>query len=114
HELVEWVSRLPENMKLHRRTGKYLLKKAFQDYLPDVVLSHRKQGFGIPVGSWFRGPLSEWSRHILLNDKGSLHAWFDPAQIGNLLNEHQSGRFDHGKRIWSLLMLALWLEGKVA
>jgi len=112
HELVEWVSRLPINMKLNHRSGKYLLKKAFQDYLPASVLDHRKQGFGIPVGSWFRGPLSEWSRQILLGQKNPLHVWFNSDQVEHLLEEHQSGRFDHGKRIWSLMMLALWTEGK--
>jgi asparagine synthase (glutamine-hydrolysing) len=112
HELVEWASRLPTNMKVRYRSGKYLLKMAFRDYLPKNVLNHRKQGFGIPVGSWFRGPLSGWSRQILLEERSPLHTWFNSIQIENLLKEHQSGRFDHGKRIWSLIMLTLWLEGK--
>ena len=112
HELVEWTARLPDEMKLSHRKGKYLLRKAFREYLPDNVLSHRKQGFGIPVGSWFLGPLADWSRQILLAGQGSFQNWFNTDQIENLLNEHQSGRSDHGKRIWSLLMLALWMEGR--
>jgi len=99
-------------MKLRHHKGKNLLRKAFQDYLPDNVHRHRKQGFGIPVGSWFLGPLSDWSRQILLSGQGSFQDWFNTDQIKNLLDEHQSGRLDHGKRIWSLLMLALWSEGK--
>ena len=110
HELVEWVARLPEKWKLQGRRGKRLLKRAFAGYLPEEVLRHRKQGFGIPLGEWFRGPLADWTRKSLLHGDQALGGWFNTSQVERILNEHQSGKVDHGKRIWALLMLSLWLE----
>lgn len=111
HQLVEWVVRLPESWKLNGSQGKRLLKRAFTGYLPDKVLHHRKQGFGIPLGAWFRGPLEDWAKQALLDGNNVLDTWFDTGQIKSLLAEHSSGQIDHGKRIWALLMLSLWLEG---
>ena len=53
YEIVEWAARLPDSLKVRGRSGKYLLKKAFADDLPENVRSHRKQGFGIPLAAWF-------------------------------------------------------------
>lgn len=110
HELAGWAARLPERMKVRGRTGKYLLRKAFADYLPPQVTARGKQGFGIPVGAWFRGPLQEWSRQVLLGAESPLRQWFQRGAVEKLLDEHQAGRMDHGKRIWALAVLALWAD----
>ena len=109
HKLVEWSARVPDRFKVRGRSGKYLLKKAFANYLPENVRKHRKQGFGIPVGAWFRGPLHDWSRELLLGN--GLDQWFEQNTINALLAEHRAGRVDHGKRIYALTMLALWANG---
>ena len=108
HHVAEFAARLPEKMKMHGRTGKYLLRQAFADLLPENVLGHKKQGFGIPAGAWFRDPLADWTRELLLGADAPLAVWFNPQAVEDLLAEHQSGRVDHGKRIWALVMLSLW------
>ena len=108
HHVAEFAARLPKNLKMHGRTGKYLLRQAFADLLPENVLGHKKQGFGIPVGAWFRDPLAAWARDLLLGVDSPLAAWFNPDAVTDLLAEHESGRVDHGKRIWALVMLSLW------
>jgi asparagine synthase (glutamine-hydrolysing) len=108
HELVEWAARLPDSMKLRGRTGKYLLKKAFADYLPLSILQHPKQGFGIPLAAWFRGPLADWSREMLLGGQSPLDKWFQKPALRTLVDEHTQGRRDHGKRLYALSMLSVW------
>ena len=108
HKLVEWSARVPDQLKVRGRSGKYLLKKAFAGYLPENVLKHRKQGFGIPVGAWFRGPLHDWAKELLESNGSPLDSWFDRKVVSTLLEEHRTGRVDHGKRIYALTMLALW------
>jgi asparagine synthase (glutamine-hydrolysing) len=110
HELVNWAARLPESLKLRGKTHKYLLKKAFADDLPDSILHRSKQGFGIPVGAWLRGPLAGWARETLLDTDSSTHTYFRTDTVERLVNEHASARADHGKRIWTLLMFELWLR----
>ncbi len=110
YELVEWTARLPDTLKVKGRNSKYLLKKAFASYLPANVRTHRKQGFGIPLGTWFRGPLAEWSRQLLLGGESPLHNWFNPSAMQRLIDEHIGGRTDHGKRLYALTMLAVWSQ----
>ena len=109
HKIVEWSARVPDQFKVRGRSGKYLLKKAFKNYLPENVRKRNvKQGFGIPVGAWFRGPLHEWAKDLLVVNNSPLNQWFDKGTINTLLEEHRAGRMDHGKRIYALSMLALW------
>ncbi len=111
HEFVSWSARLPDSLRLRGRTGKYLLKKAFADWLPESVLSHRKQGFGIPLAAWFRGPLRAWSRELLLAGDSPLLNWFHQSALTKYLDEHAAGRVDHGKRLYALTMLSIWARG---
>ncbi len=109
HEIVEWSARVPDHLKVKGRSGKYLLKKAFAKVLPDSIKGRSKQGFGIPVSAWFRGPLREWSREMLLADGSPLHKWFDCAALNNIIEEHRTARVDHGKRLYALCMLGVWI-----
>ena len=110
HKVMEWSAKVPDRLKVRGRSGKYLLKKAFASRLPENVIRHRKQGFGIPVSAWFRGPLYSWSTELLLSKQSALCEWLQQDTIKALLQEHQTGRVDHGKRIYALSMLALWAE----
>jgi asparagine synthase (glutamine-hydrolysing) len=110
HQLAEWAARLPGHMKVRGRTGKYLLRKAFADRLPPSVAQRGKQGFGIPLGAWFRGPLANWAQEILFSDRTPLSTWFDPSTLQSILEDHKAGRENHGKRIYALVMLSLWAQ----
>jgi asparagine synthase (glutamine-hydrolysing) len=108
HQIVEWSARVPDHLKVRNRSGKYLLKKAFARELPDSIKGRGKQGFGIPLSSWFRGPLHDWSKQILLAEGSPLHQWFDRTALNNIVEEHHTARVDHGKRLYALSMLAMW------
>ena len=108
HVLVEWAAKLPVHYKLKGRQGKVLLRKAFANLLPPEVLTHSKQGFGIPVSAWIRGPLEAWTRETLLAPDSLLAKWFQHDAMVKLIAVHQAGKQDHGKRLWALACLALW------
>ncbi|MCE9613656.1 MAG: asparagine synthase (glutamine-hydrolyzing) [Lentisphaerae bacterium] len=110
HMLVEWVARLPEHCKLRGSTHKYLLRAAFAEHLPPAVSNRGKRGFGIPLGAWFRGPLAAWSREVLCDPQARIGQLFDLVPVSTLVQEHTAGRTDHGKRLWTLLMLEFWLR----
>ena len=110
HELVEWVARLPEHFKLRGGTHKYLLKRAFAAQLPATILARGKQGFGIPLGAWFRGPLAAWAKETLTDPQAHVQQLFRTESLADLLKDHSAGLTDHGKRIWTLLMLECWLR----
>ena len=72
--------------------------------------SHPKQGFGIPLAAWFRGPLLGWSRDLVLGAGSPLSEWFNLGVIETLFDEHTRGRADHGKRLYALTMLGIWAQ----
>ena len=108
-EWVEWTARLPKRFKVRGIRTKWLLYAAFADKLPPAILNRGKHGFGVPLGLWLRRELSEWTCARLIGNR-ALDAWFRPAAIQQLLDEHQRGRINHGKRLWALLIFAVWLE----
>ena len=108
-EWVEWTARLPERYKIRGRQTKWLLKAAFADKLPPAIAARGKQGFGVPLGSWLRHELRDWARERII-DNAALSEWFRPAALQQLYAEHDSGKVNHGKRLWAILMFAQWLE----
>lgn len=107
HEFVQFAARIPAKYKWRRGEGKWILKEAFADELPDSILNREKQGFGVPLNEWFRGELRDFARKKL-EILGEREA-FDANGLKTQFNEHQSGE-DHGYRIWDLVMLEEWYE----
>ncbi|WP_296680960.1 XrtA/PEP-CTERM system amidotransferase [Novosphingobium sp.] len=105
HRLIEFAASLPENMRVRRNEGKWLLKKTMKRYLPDEILYRPKQGFVTPISDWFRGPLAETARTIGSSSALARTGWFNGQRISLLADDHISGRSDHGRLLWQLLML---------
>ena len=105
HRLIEFAARLPENERIRGTTGKWLMKRTMERYLPQDILYRPKQGFVTPLAQWFRGPLADEARRVstssLLVDSG----WFSRGALSRLAEDHIAGRGDHGRTLWQLLML---------
>ena len=110
HELLEFVARLPTRLKLQGRQGKVLLREACADLLPPSIQNRPKRGFGAPIESWLRDPLRGIVHDLLLGKDARLLAYFSAQPIAAMVEAHQAGREDHGRRIWALLMLEAWLR----
>ena len=108
HTLVEFVARLPLDLKLRGRTGKYILKRAMRDRLPREILDRPKKGFGMPVAKWVKGELRDLVHETFAPARLRRRGLFDPAYVQRLLDEHERGAADHRKLIWTLLMFELW------
>lgn len=108
HELIEYVSRLPSNLKLRDGRSKYLLRKLMTGILPDEVLQRRKMGFGAPVGHWLRGPLRQLVEDTVMNapDRG----YVDHAVARRVVERHLALEESNGLHVWCLLMLELWFR----
>ena len=112
HQLVDWISGLPPEMKLRGREGKFLFKKALEPILPEEILYRPKMGFAIPLDSWFRGPLRDEVRSSLLGPVMSDSGLFDGRALKRIVDQHQSGVRDHSAPIWTLLMFERFLANE--
>ena len=110
HRLVEWASSLPPALKLKRGTGKYVFKKMLEPDLPHDVLYRAKMGFGVPVATWFRGPLAGRLREALLHGAVAESGYFETKALEGLVREHAARVRDHSAALWSLLMLDAFLR----
>lgn len=105
HKYIEWISSLPSHLKLKGQTGKYILKKALEPYLPNDVLYRKKMGFSVPLSNWFRGPLKETVQQRLLGEEFLDSGLFNADYLRQLVAQHQSGVRDNSASIWTLMML---------
>lgn len=108
HELVEYLAAFPSQLKIQRRTTKYLLRKLARDYLPSEIVSRQKQGFMFPIAYWFRNELALMLEGYLLNSFFVREGIFRKSSVSRLIEEHRSGRVDHHVRLWMLLNLEIW------
>ncbi len=108
HEFMELAASIPSELKARGGHRKLIFRSALRGWVPDEILDGPKQGFEIPVSRWLREDLRDYSREALLDAGSYTREAMDPGAVGRLLDDHVGGRADHGRRIWTLLMLELW------
>jgi asparagine synthase (glutamine-hydrolysing) len=111
HEVADFALGLPLEFKIHRGVRKRVLAEAFHGILPETIGGRAKMGFGVPLAHWFRGDWRTWSQDIILS--GLLDLIFTRTALEKMLREHQEERADHGAAIYSLLVLALYMDRNV-
>ncbi len=107
HVLAELVAPMPLNLKLRGSTTKYILKEAARGLLPDPIIHRKKHGFGVPLGAWLRKDMAP-VRDILLSESARQRGLLNVAAVERLIQEHESGRRDHNRPLWTLLTLETW------
>lgn len=108
HRLMEFVASLPEHFKLRGLTKKYILKKIAAKLIPRENIHRTKQGFGVPIGQWFRTELKGLLCDNLLSSTFLKRGYFNPEAVKKIVNLHLSRQKDYSFQLWALLMLELW------
>ncbi|MGH9310923.1 MAG: asparagine synthase (glutamine-hydrolyzing) [Vicinamibacterales bacterium] len=108
NEVIEFASTLPASLKIADGRRKYILKEAARTLLPAEILDRRKQGFGVPLGVWFRGGLTDVFSDVLRSPRTRQRGYFETAFVDRLLDEHLAAKRDHTLRLWQLLVFELW------
>jgi asparagine synthase (glutamine-hydrolysing) len=110
HRIVEFAVNLPSSMKISFGRTKLLFREAMSKHLPEEILLKPKQGFSIPMKNWLRGPLLPVMREVLSSDSLRNRGLFEEIQVSNWVNEHLSGKENHSHRLWSIMVLELWMR----
>jgi asparagine synthase (glutamine-hydrolysing) len=106
--LVSFVLQLPENQQYKLLRGKRLLRRVMNGRIPAQILNRKKQGFALPIGTWLRGPLRPLLEEALSPSRITAAGIVQPAAITTLIQEHLSGKNDHRKKLWTLMILHWW------
>jgi asparagine synthase (glutamine-hydrolysing) len=110
HRLAELAMRVPNHWKTRDGKGKLILLKALGDRLDARLLNRPKQGFGVPLPIWFRGPLREMLRDQLTSSRFLNRGIVSARHLRLMLDEHERGRRDNAPFLWLLLVFERWLE----
>jgi len=108
HELIEYVQKIPAQLKLKGFATKYIFKKALEGIVPNEILYREKQGFGVPINEWINLQLKDRIHETLLEKRTLERGYFETKYIKILLDEHHKNRRDHSYSLWILWMLELW------
>ena len=108
HRVVAFAGSLPLEMKLRGATSKWALRQVLYRYVPAELIERPKMGFEVPVGVWLRGPLREWAEDLLAPHHVRESGLLDALLVGQMWQEHLSGRFNWGLQLWNVLMLLSW------
>lgn len=108
HRVVELAWRLPRSMKIRGRSQKWVLRQVLERHVPRALFDRPKTGFGVPVEQWIRGPLRDWAADLLEPRGLQTDGVFDAKVVHGAWEDHQSGRGNHGQRLWTVLMFQSW------
>jgi len=105
-QLVHWVLGLPSEYLLRGWTRKRMLRDAYADVLPEIVLRRVKMGFLLPIRQWFRkGRLRDELDAMLCTQ-----TVIDRKVGRNILREHTLGRADNSVLLWAVYVYLRWLS----
>jgi asparagine synthase (glutamine-hydrolysing) len=95
-------------MKVKSGTGKHFLKVLAERKFGKAFAYRKKQGFGIPISQWLKGPLRNMLRDVLTNQDAMhpLDSKIVKAALQNFLSDHRTAK--NASRMWTLLMYGLW------
>jgi len=109
HRIIEYLARVPENLKYKNKQGKYLLRQILYKYLPKEMVDKPKSGFQIPLEEWLKGNL----RYLVekyLDEKRLDDEIFDIKETMELKTKLLLGQYVNINQIWLVIMFEMWKE----
>ena len=110
YRLIEYTASIPSHLKIKTLQAKYLLKRAFADFLPAPILTRKKMGFNVPTGTWFREGQRELITRLLLSERMRSRGYFNNQFIADMLHDHCAGRTNYQAQLFTLASLELWFR----
>ncbi len=112
HDLVNLVFSMPDHFKIDKTGRKRILRDAFRDMLPPELYHRPKQGFEVPLLSWFRRELKDTIlKKWLDEDYIREQRIFEPKVINNLKKKlFSSNPGEIHAQVWSIAVFQHWYE----
>lgn len=112
HHVVEFAFSLPSHYKINGEGRKKIVKDSFRKLLPEEIYNRGKQGFEIPMLSWFRHELNTFIFEELLNEKFiEEQGLFDYNFISKMKKQLHSSKSENiVEQLWVLVVFQYWYK----
>lgn len=110
HRVVEFAWSLPLSLKIRDGKSKWLLRQVLYRHVPEDLVERPKMGFGVPIGTWLRGPLRAWAEALLEPTRLREQGFLNVDVIQRKWREHLSGRRNWEYQLWTALMFEAWMD----
>jgi asparagine synthase (glutamine-hydrolysing) len=110
-DLLAFSMRLPADYKLKGFKLRWFFKEALRGFLPDEIITKKKQGFGLPFGVWMMR--HEGLRRLATESLKSVsqRGFVRPEFVRRLLDHHLAeAPHYYGGIVWILMTLEQWLQ----
>jgi asparagine synthase (glutamine-hydrolysing) len=102
---------LPAHFKVRNRVQKWIHRRVCKKFLDSEMLKRKKRGFAVNVvDDWFRSAMGFRMRDNLMDPQSCMYKFLRPAAVQEVLRQHESGRHDHYKILFSLSIFEEWLR----
>jgi len=108
HRIVDFAFRLNDRDKINKGKTKTILRQLLARHLDPSLFERPKEGFSFPIGDWLRGPLKGWAEDLLHSQKFRNLHYIQHDQLDKIWKQHQKGKVNHQKGLWTILMFASW------
>ena len=110
-DLHSFSTKLPMEYKIRNGKGKYLLRQLLKNKIPDKLIERPKAGFSIPIGTWVKKPLLDWSENLLDKKNVEISGLLNFDYITKIWSDHKKGT-DNSALIWSILVFQNWIVNR--
>ncbi len=110
HKIVEFIFRLPGDLKLKGLTTKWLFKKTMDRLLPAKNIYRKKEGFSIPIKHWLKTELKDLMLDHLNEKRIKEEGLFHFPAIRDKIDAHLKGSANYSHQLWSLLVFHIWKD----
>ncbi len=109
-KVVKFAQGLDSQYKVRGFTTKWALKQIAARSVPRAFVHRTKRGLSVPVARWLNTTLRGEVDRLLSSKRVAQRGLLQPEFVCQLLSEHRSGRVNHARPLWALLILEYWLE----
>ncbi len=109
HRIIEFMARVPVELKYKNNQGKYLARQILYKHIPQSMIDKPKAGFQIPLAEWLQADLKplvdKYLDPVKLDEE-----IFNIDEVEKLKKKLFNGDVTHVNAIWFILMYEMWKE----
>lgn len=108
-EVFNVARTIPTKYKVNKHNTKYAMRKAANQYIPDMWAEKKKLGFPVPIRIWLKD-----DKYYKIIKKAfeseAASKYFNTDELVRYLDDHKAGKADNSRKIWTVYMFLVWYE----